>query len=90
MRSMSRTMPSANSGAQGTGPEGGGAHQAVAHQQVHACPEIMAAAVKDAHGVVTNAVLIMHGTGGWGGQVSQPIFAAPLFGPGQLLWGPKN
>jgi homoserine O-acetyltransferase/O-succinyltransferase len=42
-------------------------------------------AVKDAHGMVTNAVLIMHGTGGSGAQFIRPVFAGALFGPGQLL-----
>jgi homoserine O-acetyltransferase len=41
--------------------------------------------VKDASGVVRNAVLIMHGTGGAGSQFLQPHFADELFGPGQLL-----
>ena len=41
--------------------------------------------VKDARGVVTNAVLIMHGTGGTGAQFIRPVFAGALFGPGQLL-----
>jgi len=41
--------------------------------------------VKDAHGRVTNAVLIMHGTGGSGRQFLAPIYAGELFGPGQLL-----
>src|SRR5438105_15269730 len=41
--------------------------------------------VRDAHGVVRNAVLIMHGTGGTGAQVIRPEFAGELFGPGQLL-----
>jgi homoserine O-acetyltransferase len=40
---------------------------------------------RDAHGRVTNAVLILHGTGGTGHQFLQPIFAGQLFGPGQLL-----
>jgi len=39
----------------------------------------------DAQGRVTNAVLILHGTGGAGSQFLQPIFAGELFGPGQLL-----
>jgi homoserine O-acetyltransferase len=42
-------------------------------------------AVRDAQGRVTNAVLILHGTGGSGHQFLQPIFAGELFGPGQLL-----
>jgi len=40
---------------------------------------------RDAQGRVTNAVLILHGTGGTGHQFLQPIFAGELFGPGQLL-----
>jgi homoserine O-acetyltransferase len=40
---------------------------------------------KDASGVVRNAVLIMHGTGGTGGQFTGRNFAGELFGPGQLL-----
>jgi homoserine O-acetyltransferase/O-succinyltransferase len=39
----------------------------------------------DANGRVTNAVLILHGTGGSGRQFLQPQFADVLFGPGQLL-----
>jgi len=39
----------------------------------------------DARGVVTNAVLVMHGTGGTGGQFVARNFASELFGPGQLL-----
>jgi len=38
--------------------------------------------VRDAQGRVTNAVLILHGTGGTGHQFLTPIFAAELFGPG--------
>ncbi len=41
--------------------------------------------VRDAQGGVTNAVLILHGTGGTGQQFLQPVFAGVLFGPGQLL-----
>jgi homoserine O-acetyltransferase len=40
---------------------------------------------RDASGAVTNAVLILHGTGGSGGQFLRPQFAGELFGPGQLL-----
>jgi homoserine O-acetyltransferase len=40
---------------------------------------------RDAHGVVRNAVLIMHGTGGSGTQFLNRVFAGDLFGPGQLL-----
>jgi homoserine O-acetyltransferase len=41
--------------------------------------------VKDASGRTTNAVLILHGTGGTGTGLLRPIFAGVLFGPGQLL-----
>ena len=41
--------------------------------------------VRDANGRVTNAVLILHGTGGSGRQFLQRQFADVLFGPGQLL-----
>jgi len=40
---------------------------------------------RDARGVVRNAVLIMHGTGGLGAQFLTQQFAGVLFGPGQLL-----
>src|SRR5687767_1994863 len=40
---------------------------------------------KDAQGVVRNAVLIMHGTGGTGAQFLGRNFAGELFGPGQPL-----
>ena len=40
---------------------------------------------KDAQGVVRNAVLVMHGTGGTGVQFLGRTFAGELFGPGQLL-----
>ena len=39
----------------------------------------------DAQGVVRNAVLIMHGTGGNGGSLVRKEFAGELFGPGQPL-----
>ena len=39
----------------------------------------------DARGVVSNAVLIMHGTGGSGAQFVGRNFAGELFGSGQLL-----
>jgi homoserine O-acetyltransferase len=42
-------------------------------------------AQKDAQGRVTNAVLIMHGTGGTGAQFLGRNFAGELFGPGQPL-----
>ena len=41
--------------------------------------------VRDASGQVTNAVLLLHGTGGSGQQFLQPQFANELFGPGQPL-----
>src|SRR5258708_7689609 len=41
--------------------------------------------VRNAGGRVTNAILILHGTGGTGHQFLTPIFAGELFGPGQLL-----
>ena len=41
--------------------------------------------VKDSSGRTTNAVLILHGTGGTGRQFLSPLFANVLFGPGQLL-----
>lgn len=40
---------------------------------------------RDAAGVVRNAVLIMHGTGGSGAQFIRAEFAGVLFGPGALL-----
>ena len=40
---------------------------------------------RDASGRVTNAVLILHGTGGTGKQFLQRQFADVLFGPGQPL-----
>ena len=41
--------------------------------------------VQDSSGRVTNAVLLLHGTGGSGRQFLAPQFANELFGPGQLL-----
>ena len=40
---------------------------------------------KDAKGVVRNAVMILHGTGGTGRSFLNPTYAGQLFGPGQLL-----
>jgi homoserine O-acetyltransferase len=40
---------------------------------------------RDAAGRVTNAVMLLHGTGGSGSQFLQPQFAGELFGAGQLL-----
>ena len=39
----------------------------------------------DRNGIVRNAVLIMHGTGGSGASLLRDEFAGELFGPGQLL-----
>src|SRR5271167_308491 len=41
--------------------------------------------LKDASGVVRNAVLVLHGTGGSGSAFLSKNFAGELFGPGQLL-----
>jgi homoserine O-acetyltransferase/O-succinyltransferase len=41
--------------------------------------------VKDAHGHTTNAVLLLHGTSGTGGQFLRPTFSGILFERGQLL-----
>ena len=40
---------------------------------------------RDASGVVRNAVLILHGTGGTGAGFLSQTFGGQLFGPGQLL-----
>ena len=40
---------------------------------------------QDAQGRTTNAVLILHGTGGSGQQFLAPYFAGELFNPGQVL-----
>ena len=40
---------------------------------------------RDAKGHVTNAVMVLHGTGGSGRQFLRPQFADELFGPGQPL-----
>lgn len=40
---------------------------------------------RDAKGNITNAVMVLHGTGGTGLQFLQPQFAQGLFGPGQPL-----
>jgi homoserine O-acetyltransferase len=40
---------------------------------------------RDGQGVVRNAVLIMHGTGGNGASLLNPLFAGQLFVPGGLL-----
>jgi homoserine O-acetyltransferase len=41
--------------------------------------------LRDQRGMVRNAVLILHGTGGAGNNFLSPQFAGVLFGPGQLL-----
>ena len=40
---------------------------------------------KDGAGVVRNAVLVLHGTGGSGASLLRESFADALFGPGKLL-----
>src|SRR5438445_659920 len=40
---------------------------------------------RDARGVVRNAVLVLHGTGGSGSQFLSPLFAGELYGPRQPL-----
>jgi homoserine O-acetyltransferase len=40
---------------------------------------------RDANGVVRNAVLVLHGTGGSGAGFLSPTFAGQLFGAGQIL-----
>jgi homoserine O-acetyltransferase len=40
---------------------------------------------RNAAGEITNAVMVMHGTGGTGAQFLVPQFAGELFGPGQPL-----
>jgi homoserine O-acetyltransferase len=41
--------------------------------------------MRDARGRVTNAVMILHGTGGSGAHFLEPYFANELYGPGQPL-----
>src|SRR5690242_9587820 len=45
----------------------------------------LGAPARDAAGIVRNAVLILHGTGGAGASFLREQFAGVLFGPGQLL-----
>jgi len=45
----------------------------------------LGAPVRDANGIVRNAVLVMHGTTGSGANFLTPTFAGRLFGAGQLL-----
>jgi homoserine O-acetyltransferase len=49
------------------------------HYRTYGAPQ------KNAQGTVTNAVLVMHGTGGTGAQFVGRTFAGELFGPGQPL-----
>ena len=49
------------------------------HYRAYGAPQ------RDAQGIVRNAVLVMHGTGGTGAQFVAASFAGELFGPGQLL-----
>jgi homoserine O-acetyltransferase len=49
------------------------------HYRIYGAPQ------KDARGIVRNAVLVMHGTGGSGAQFVRAAFSGTLFEPGQLL-----
>jgi len=40
---------------------------------------------RNAQGVIDNAVMVLHGTGGTGQQFLRPQFADELYGPGQPL-----
>ena len=40
---------------------------------------------RDAKGEISNAVMVLHGTGGSGAQFFRPQFADELYGPGQVL-----
>ena len=57
--------------------------EGLAHLKLHYTT--LGTPVKNAAGVVTNAILIMHGTGGSGSSFLSPTFAGQLFGAGQLL-----
>jgi homoserine O-acetyltransferase/O-succinyltransferase len=54
-------------------------------ENVHLHYTTLGKPVRNAQSLVSNAVLLLHGTGGSGSQFLQPIFAGELFGPGQLL-----
>jgi homoserine O-acetyltransferase len=54
------------------------------HYRTYGAPQ------RDAQGVVRNAVLILHGTGGTGAQFSGRTFAGELFGRGQALDASKH
>ena len=60
-------------------------HSGETLSEVHLHYTTLGKPVRDAQGRVTNAVLILHGTGGTGRGFLQPIYAGELFGPGQLL-----
>jgi homoserine O-acetyltransferase len=53
--------------------------------QLHIHYTTLGTPARDAAGRITNAVLILHGTGGSGHQFLRPQFSGELFGPGQLL-----
>ena len=40
---------------------------------------------RDSKGRITNAIMVLHGTGGTGAQFLRPQFADELYGPGQPL-----
>ena len=60
-----------------------GSGERLAEMRVHY--RVFGKPVRDDRGVVRNAVLILHGTGGSGASLIRPEFAGELFGPGQLL-----
>ena len=47
--------------------------------------QTLGAPKRDAKGQVTNAIIVLHGTGGSSNQFLNDYFAGVLFGPGQLL-----
>ena len=47
--------------------------------------QTLGAPKRDAKGQVTNAIIVLHGTGGSSNQFINDYFAGVLFGPGQLL-----
>ena len=46
--------------------------------------------VRDAQGRVTNAVMVLHGTGGSGAQFLNPLFADELYGPASRSTSPAT
>lgn len=54
-------------------------------QQVRLHYRTLGTPQRDAQGRITNAIMLLHGTGGSGAQFLQPRFADELFGPGQPL-----